>query len=195
MKINKILYFLLLLTMAVVALSACQVSSPTVLPTPTSDAAQWKIYQDLNHPFSFEYPKSFDDRPLCTVKVKQSDTVPPTFSISMNNNDLKVMVEPLTNPKDTDLQAAVDQLRAELGQLPQVSLDPPTNLTVAGVPALAQRYRTAYNKDGYLEYVFFIKDGYLYTIFLNTPATCDGYPNTPDAVEAFQRILTSFQMR
>jgi hypothetical protein len=195
MKINQKSFLPLLFIMTAVILSACQAPRQAVLPTSTLDSAKWKIYRDVNHPFSFEYPKSFDDRPLCAIKVKQSDTIPPTFSISMSNSDLKVMVEPLPDPKDTDLQIFVDQLRADLGQLPQVSMEPQKNLTVAGVPALAQRYRTAYSKEGYLEYVFFIKDGLLYTIFLNTPATCDGYPDTPGAVEAFQRILTSFQMQ
>ncbi len=176
-------------------LTACSPSGLAAKPTPTLDAAHWKVYQDLDHHFSFAYPKSFDDRPLCALKVKQPDAFSPTFSISMNNSDIKVMADRLENPKDTDLTAAVDQLRQQLSQLPQVSLDQPAKLTVAGAPALAQVYRTAYNKDGYLEYVFFIKDGVLYSIFMNTPATCDGYPGTPDAVEAFQRILSSFRIQ
>jgi hypothetical protein len=176
-------------------LSACQASGQGESPTPKPDAANWKVYQDLNRHFSFEYPKSFDERPLCALKVKQADAFSPTSTISMNNSDLKILVDPQQNPKDNDLQAVVDQLRGELGQLPQVSFDQPAKLTVAGTPALAQRYRTAYSKDGYLEYVFFIKDGIRYTLFLNTPATCDGYPGTPDAVEAFQRILASFRIQ
>jgi hypothetical protein len=188
-RVSFLFWWLMLL------LSACTVSKQSVVPTPTLDTAHWKVYQDLNRHFSFEYPKSFDDRPLCALKVTQADAFSPTSTISMNNSDLKVMVDPQENPKDTDLQAVAAQLRGELGQLPQVSLDQPTQLTVAGTPALAQRYRTAYSKDGYLEYVFFIKDGIRYTIFLNTPATCDGYPGTPDADEAFQRILDSFQIQ
>jgi hypothetical protein len=185
----------LLLMVSSIMLSSCNLSRQAVVPTPTLDRANWKVYQDLSHPFSFEYPKSFDDRPLCALKVKQADIYSAASTISMNNSDLKVMIRPLQNPKDTDLQAVDDQLRNDLGQLPQVSFDQPIKLAVAGTPALAQRYHTAYSKDGYLEYVFFIKDGVLYTIFLNTPASCDGYPNTPDAADAFQRILDSFQIQ
>ncbi len=177
------------------ALSACQASKQDIASTPTLDPANWKVYQDLNHRFSFEYPKGYDDRSLCALKVKQPDAFSPTTTITMSNSDLKVLVDPLQNPADTDLQGVVDRLRSDLGQLPQVRLDQPAKRTVAETPAIAQRYRTAYSKEGYLEYVFFIKNGILYTIFLNTPATCDGYPGTPDAVEAYQRILASFRIQ
>jgi hypothetical protein len=184
----------LFLFMALI-LSACTAAQAAVAPTPTLDTAHWKVYQDINHNFSFEYPKSFDDRSLCAVKVTQGDASSPTFSVSMNNSDLKVSLNTLTNPKDTDPQIYVAQLRSMLSQQPQVSLDKPVQLMVAGLPAVAQRYHTAYNKDGYLEYVYFIKNGVLYAVSLNTPATCDGYPDTPTAVEAYQRILSSFRIQ
>ncbi len=190
-------FFILLLVIIGMILSACsspaQAAVPT--PTPTLDTAHWKIYQDVNHNFSFAYPKSFDDRSLCAVKVQQGDASSPTYSVSMNNSNLKVSLTKLANPKDTDPQVYVDQLRSMLSQQPQISLDAPVKMTVAGIPAMAQRYRTAYNKDGYLEYVYFVKNGILYAISLNTPATCDGYPDTPTAVEAYQRILSSFRIQ
>ncbi len=190
-------YYLLpvLLIISVLILSACAPSANAPAPTPTIDAARWKVYQDLNQRISFQYPKSYDDRSLCALKVKQADADSPTFSVSMNNSDLKVSLTKLANPKDTDPQIYIDQLRNMLSQQPQISLDKPVQMTVAGIPAMAQRYRTAYNKDGYLEYVYFVKNGTLYTISLNTPATCDGYPDTPTAVEAYQRLLSSFSIR
>lgn len=195
MSMDKFRFTSVFFIFMVLMLSACSPSTQAVPPTPTLDTAHWAVYQDLNHHFSFEYPKSYADRDLCALKVKPSDTLSPTFSASMSNSDLKVMVDPQQNAKDNDLQAVDSQLRSALGQLPQVSFDQPKSLTVAEVPALSQRYHTAYSKDGYLEYTFFIKNGILYTIFLNTPATCDGYPDTPTAVEAYQRILASFRIQ
>lgn len=182
-----------------VLLSACSaaglVGPQAAAPTPTLDAAHWKVYQDLNHHFSFAYPKSYDDRALCAVKVKESSVTSPAFSVSMSNSDLKVSVEPLPDPKDTDPQTAVNTVRSMLSAQPQISLEKPQSLTVDGIPAMSQRYHTAYNKDGYLEYVFFKKGGMLYTIFINSPATCDGYPDTPTAEEAYRRILSSFHIQ
>ncbi len=185
---------LMLLCWVIVILSGCSASGQAAAPTPTLDTAHWKIYQDLNHNFSFEYPKGYDDRSLCAVKVKQADAASPTFSVTMANSDIKVSVDTLANPKDTDPQTAIDELRGMLTQ-PQITLDKPVKLTVAGLPAMAQRYHTAYNKDGYLENVYIKKNGLIYTIFVNTPSSCDGYPDTPTAEEAFQRILSSFRIQ
>jgi hypothetical protein len=185
----------LLFIFLVVILSACTTSRQAVILTPTLDPLHWKVYQDVNQNFSFEYPKSFDDRSLCALKVKQADSSSPTYWVSLNNSDLKVSLNKLANPKDTDPQIYVDQLRSMLSQQAQISLEKPTQLTVAGLPAMAQRYHTAYTKDGYLEYVFFVKNGTLYTISLNTPSTCDGYPDIPTGVEAYQRILSSFRIQ
>lgn len=194
MSIAKISFTALFCMSSMLLLSACSLSRQAAVPTPTLDPAHWKVYQDLDHHFTFEYPKSYDNRSLCALKTKQSDMVSPTFTISMNNSDLKIIVDRLQNPQDTDLQALDNLLRKDLGQLPQVSFDQPSQITVDGIAALSQRYHTAYSKEGYLEYTFFIKEGILYTIFLNTPATCDGYPDTPTAVEAYQRILASFRI-
>ncbi len=186
---------LLLLALLASLLAACTAAAPLTTPTPTLDTAHWKIYQDLNHHFSFEYPKSYDDRSLCAIKAKQSDLSSPDFSVSMSSSNLKITLSPLENPKDADPQSTVDTLRNLLGQSYQVSLDDPVKRTVAGIPALSQRYRTAYVKDGYLENTYFIKNGVLYTIALNTPSNCDGYPDTPTVVEAYQRILESFRIQ
>ncbi len=194
---KTLFHLLFALTASVLAVSAasCAVAAPAPTVTPTLDTAHWKVYQDLNHHFSFEYPKVYDDRSLCALKVKQSDISSPDFSVSMSSSNLKITLSPLENPKETDPQSAVDALRNLLGQSYQVSLDDPVRRTVAGIPALSQRYRTAYVKDGYLENTYFIKNGVLYSIALNTPSNCDGYPDTPTVVEAYQRVLESFRIQ
>ncbi len=192
----KILFRVLFaLITGMLAVSACAAVTPLPTAAPTLDTTHWKIYQDLNHHFSFEYPKGYDDRSLCALKVKQSDLSSPDFSVSMSSSNLKITLTPLENPKETDPQSAVDALRNLLGQSYQVSMDDPVKRKIAGLPALSQRYRTAYVKDGYLENTYFIKNGVLYTIVLNTPSNCDGYPDTPTVVEAYQRILDSFRIQ
>ncbi len=194
----KILCFLLLAlvtSLLAVGAAACTAAAPAPSLTPTLDTTHWKVYQDLNHHFSFEYPKGYDDRSLCALKVKQSDLSSPDFSVSMSSSNLKITLTPLGNSKETDPQSAVDALRTLLGQSYQISLDDPVKRTVAGLPAVSQRYRTAYVKDGYLENTYFIKNGVLYTIALNSPSNCDGYPDTPTVVEAYQRILESFRIQ
>ncbi len=195
MKTALLLLLALVASLLAVSAAACTAAAPASTVTPTLDTAHWKVYQDLNHHFSFEYPKAYDDRSLCALKVKQSDLSSPDFSVSMSSSNLKITLSPLENPKETDPQSAVDALRNLLGQAYQVSLDDPVKRTVAGLPALSQRYRTAYVKDGYLENTYFIKNGTLYTIALNTPSNCDGYTDTPTVVEAYQRILESFRIQ
>ncbi len=194
---RKILVLPALMIVFGLILSACAPSARAavaVASTPTLDTAHWKVYQDDHQGFSFQYPKGYDDRPLCALKVKQAEADSPTYWVSISNSDLKVSLTKLSNAKETDPQIYIDQLRNMLSQQPQISLEKPVQMTVAGLPAMAQRYRTAYNKDGYLEYVYFVKNGTLYAISLNTPATCDGYPDTPTAVEAYERLLSSFQI-
>lgn len=192
---RKFLILPLLLMFAAIGFSACTAFGLRPAPTPTLDTAHWKVYQDLDQHFSFQYPKSYDDRPLCALKVQPADDSSPTFSVFLNNNNLKVSLTPLDNPKDTDPQSAVTELRNYWSQSTRVSFDDPVKLTVAGIPALAQRYHTVYSKDGYVEDVFLKKNGILYTISLSTPATCDGYPDTPTALEAYQRILSSLKIQ
>ena len=190
-------YFILTLVLliAVIGLSSCTAFRPVSTPTPTLDVAHWKVYQDSERHFSFEYPKSYDGREICDLTVKQPDDSSPTYSVSMNNSNLKVSLDTLGNPKDNDPQSAVNDLRNYWSQSMRVSFDNPVKLTVAGIPAVAQRYHTVYSKDGYLESTFFKKNGMLYTISLNLPATCDGYPDTPSTVDAYQRILSSFRIQ
>lgn len=195
---RKITFLPALIIVFGMILSACAPSAKAaiaIVPTPTLDTAHWKVYQDVNHRFSFQYPKGYDDRSLCALKVKQAEADSPTYWVSMSNSDLKVSLTKLTNPKEMDPQIYIDQLRNMLSQQPQISLYKPMQMTVAGLPAMAQRYRTTYNKDGYLEYVYFVKNGTLYAISLNTPATCDGYPDTPTAVDAYEHFLSSFKFQ
>jgi hypothetical protein len=184
-KTSLLLLFLLIL-------SSCSAFSPPPTPTPTLDAATWKIYQDLNHGISFVYPKAYDDHSICALHVQGGDLTTPDFVVSMDNSFLKVTLTPLANPKETDPQNAVNDLRSYLSGSYQIRFDDPVKRTVDGLPALSQRYFVAYNKDGYLEDTFFIKKGVLYDVFVQTPSTCDGYPNAPATEEAYQRILESF---
>jgi hypothetical protein len=168
--------------------------APTSTPIPTLDAALWKTFQDLNHHFSFAYPKAYDEHPICALHVQGGDLSSPDFIVSMDSSFLKVIASPLADAKDTDPQSAVDSLRSYLGGSYQVHFEDPVQRTVDGLPALAQRVNIDYNKDGYQESTFFKKNGMLYTVFVQTPSTCDGYPNAPTTEEAYQRILESFKI-
>ena len=176
-------------------LSGCAAFQASSTPTPTLDAARWKIFQDIRVNFSFQYPASYIDRPLCAIKIKSGDVSAPGFMVSMDNSELKISFSPLQNQQETDPQVAVDDLRSVLSQSDRVSFDPLQKLSVAGLPAVAQRYHTVYSKEGYEEYTFFIKGGMLYSIYMNTPSTCDGYPDTPSVIEAYQQILSSFEIQ
>ena len=182
----------LLLLPLLLVLSACSALKKAPTPTPTLDTAHWKIYQDLNHHFSFVYPKAYDDHPICALHIQGGDLATPEFVVRIDNNFIKVTLTPLADVKDTDPQSAVNNLRSDMGGLYQISFDDPVKRMVDGMPALSQRYYIAYNKDGYQESTFFKKNGVLYTIFVQTPSTCDGYPNAPTTSEAYQRILESF---
>jgi hypothetical protein len=185
----------LVLLFASIALSACGAFRPTPPPTPTLDVAHWKVYQDPSHHFSFEYPKGYDDRPDCAIQIKQPSDTSPIYAVIMNNDNLRVSLTPLDNPKDTDPQTAVNDLRSFWSQSMRVTFDKQVKLTISGIPAISQRYHTVYSKDGYLEDTFFKKNEALYTISINLPATCDGYPDIPTTVEAYQRILTSLKIQ
>ena len=189
--------FTVFLLFTVVALAGCEALRPTPasMPEPTLDPAHWSVYQDLEHHFSFAYPKSYDLHPLCAPQVKPGDLSSPDFSVSLNNSNIKVTLTPLSDPKQTDPQSAVDSLRSFWSGTYQVSFDDPVKRSVAGLPAISQRYTTVYNKNGFLISTFFIKNGILYTVYLNSPATCDGYPDTPPVDQAYERVLTSFHIQ